>query len=176
MKDELRRHFKAIRKLNFDEYSKREDEIVSTFLSAFANKKSFFVYNSFGTECPTGKLIEILLILGKDVYLPRVEGDKMLAVRSDASTKMQVSSYGIKEPLGTAYNGDFDVIVCPLLAINSKGYRLGYGGGYYDKFCKNKNALKVGYGFSFQLTNEFEEDEWDVPVNFFTCEKGIKKF
>ena len=64
----------------------------------------------------------------------------------------------------------------PLLAVNPRGYRLGYGGGYYDRYLKDARTLKVGLGYSFQLTEEFEEDGWDQPLDEFICERGIYRF
>lgn len=89
---------------------------------------------------------------------------------------MSVNAFGIAEPQGQAFAGDFDVVVAPLLAVNSGGYRLGYGGGYYDKFMKNTNAVKAGLGYAFQMTDEFEEDGWDIPLDSYVCERGIYTF
>ena len=69
-------------------------------------------------------------------------------------------------------------MVIPLLAVNSNGYRIGYGGGYYDRYLKDirtKNTKKVGYGYHFQLT-EFTADEWDEPLDFFVNEEGVTEF
>ena len=64
----------------------------------------------------------------------------------------------------------------PLLAVNSRGYRLGYGGGYYDRFLKGAAAVKVGIAYDFQLTDEFEEDGWDEPLDLLITERGIYRF
>ena len=87
-----------------------------------------------------------------------------------------MAAYGGCEPAGAPYDGAIDVAVVPLLAVNSRGYRLGYGGGYYDRFLHGKNILKVGLGYRFQLTDEFEEDAWDEPLDEFICERGIFRF
>jgi 5-formyltetrahydrofolate cyclo-ligase len=176
MKDDLRYKYKIKRK--YFQHSIREvaDGCISdTFLEYFKDKQSFFIYYSFGSEADTHSLINNLLEMGKSVYLPRVEGENMVAV-SYFGGELKKSSLGTDEPTGEQYNGDIDVVVCPLLAINSKGYRLGYGGGYYDRFLKNSNSIKVGLGYFLQLTDEFEEDSWDEPMHLFICERGVYKF
>jgi 5-formyltetrahydrofolate cyclo-ligase len=178
MKDDLRYKYKIKRK--YFMHSQREvadGAIHDTFFELYGDRKSFFIYNSFGSEADTKSIISALIILGKDVYLPKTVGDKMYAVKYDGCEEHLVkSNLGIYEPQGEEYDGDFDVVVVPLLAINSRGYRLGYGGGYYDKFLKNTKAIKVGIGYSLQITDEFEEDEWDVPLDAFICEKGVYGF
>ena len=174
MKKELRTKFRQARRL-FDGSMRKECDglIASAFLSEYGKYGSFFIYNSFGDEADTHKITAQLLAMGKSVYLPRVEGKNIVAVPYGALKK---GAYGIEEPTGEPYFGRIDVAVVPLLAINSRGYRLGYGGGYYDRFLKQTDILKVGLGYFFQLTDEFTEDEWDEPLDSFVCERGIYRF
>ena len=60
--------------------------------------------------------------------------------------------------------------------MNGRGYRLGYGKGFYDKFLRGRpEILKVGLGYSFQLS-EFNEDGWDIPLDAFVSDTGVIKF
>ncbi len=86
--------------------------------------------------------------------------------------KTQIGAYGIEEPSGQAFEGEIQVTLVPLLAVNKKLYRVGYGKGYYDRYLKNRRTLKIGLGYSFQI-EEFKEDEWDEPLDAFVCEKEI---
>lgn len=177
MKDELRRKFKTARAgLTPDQRKASDAAICKSALSQIEKFNSFFIYNSFGSEADTHTLINELIARSKEVYLPRIDGKEMKAVRFSGNFKeLSVNKFGIAEPLGQVYEGGLDVIVAPLLAINSRLCRLGYGGGYYDKFLSGTKALKVGLGYHFQLTDEFEEDEWDVPLDMFINDKGIIK-
>lgn len=143
--------------------------IAEKFLFEFKDFESFFIYNSFSSEADTSRIITALLKAGKRVYLPRVEGDKLVAVPYGETHK---GAYGIEEPDGQAYEKDIDVTVIPLLAVNEKLFRIGYGKGYYDRYLKDRRTKKVGLGYGFQIT-EFKEDEWDIPLDFYLCEKGI---
>ena len=174
MKKELRTKFRQARRLFEGGLRKECDGLMaSAFLSEYGKYGSFFIYNSFGDEADTHKITAQLLDMGKSVYLPRVEGKNIVAVPYGALKK---GAYGIEEPTGEPYSGRIEVAVVPLLAINSRGYRLGYGGGYYDRFLKQTDILKVGLGYFFQLTDEFTEDEWDEPLDSFVCERGIYRF
>lgn len=174
MKKELRTKFRQARRL-FEGSMRNECNglMASAFLSEYGKYGSFFIYNSFGDEADTHKITAQLLDMGKSVYLPRVEEKNIVAVPYGAFKK---GAYGIEEPTGEPYFGRIEVAVVPLLAINSRGYRLGYGGGYYDRFLKQTDILKVGLGYFFQLTDEFTEDEWDEPLDSFVCERGIYRF
>lgn len=143
--------------------------ILDNFINAFSGYESFFIYNSFGLETSTKLIIDELLKTGKRIYLPRVEGDNIVAVPYGQTKK---GTLGIEEPTGQAYEGALDVTVIPLLAVNSKGVRIGYGKGYYDRYLKTVNTLKVGLGYDFQR-EEFEGEPHDIPLDLFLCEKGI---
>ncbi|MGN0823971.1 MAG: 5-formyltetrahydrofolate cyclo-ligase [Candidatus Coproplasma sp.] len=178
MKEGLRYKYKIKRK--YFQHSAREvaDGAIRDIIDlAFADKDSFFIYYSYGTEADTHALIENLLSLGKKVYLPRVEGDTIVPVPYTAQTELVKNSYGIPEPVGQAYEGDIDVCIAPLLAVNSKGYRLGYGGGYYDRyFAAHPNILKVGLGYSLQSCEDKFEENYDIPLDLFISERGIITF
>ena len=178
-KDELRYKYKIKRK--YFQHSAREvadGAICDALFAELGGYESFFIYYSFGAEADTHAIIGNLLKSGKRVYLPRVEGDNMLAVRyTGDADKLVKNSFGIYEPQGEAAEERIEVCIAPLLAVNPKGYRLGYGGGYYDRFFKqNKGVLKVGLGYYLQYTEDFTEEEWDEPLDKFISERGIMYF
>lgn len=174
MKDDLRAKFKGLRKdFTGTEREIATQKIIDTFLNCVKEYNDILLYNSFGTELDTHKLITALVENGKNVFLPRVVGKEIEAVPYGLTKK---GAYGISEPVGEKYEGKIDVVVVPFLAINSKGFRLGYGGGYYDRFLKGKNCLKVGLGYYFQLCDDFKEDDWDEPLDMMICERGIFRF
>ncbi len=146
--------------------------VLENFLNAYGENESFFIYNSFGTEADTKAIISALLAADKKVYLPRVDGNELQAVPYSLNQKTLKGAFGIDEPTGQAYSGDIEITVIPLLAINTRGFRVGYGKGFYDKYLNNAHTKKVGLGYSFQI-EEFSEDGWDVPMDAFVCEKGI---
>lgn len=151
----------------------KEDLLLGHFLSSgAADKESFFVYLSFSSEAPTDKLIAYLVAAGKKVYCPRVEDGEMAAVIFGED--FTLSRYGIREPVGEPFGGEIDVAVLPLLAVDERGARLGYGGGYYDRFLKGRPiGLKIAYCYDFQLVREVPEEEHDERADMIVTDKRI---
>lgn len=179
MKDELRYKFKIKRK--YFQYAQREvadGAVADAVVQAFGKFKSFFVYYSYGSEADTHALISRLLNEGKEVYLPRVNGQAIEPVRFyGKADELSKSPLGIKEPTGQAYLGEIEVALVPLLCVNPQGYRLGYGGGYYDRFLSaHPQTVKAGVGYYLQLTDENFQEEHDVPLDLMVTERGIIDF
>ena len=133
---------------------------------------SVFVYLSYSSETPTDKLIEGLLQTGCKVYCPRVENGELAAV--EYGEDFSVNAYGIREPLGESYQGEMDIVVTPLLAADEKGNRLGYGGGYYDRYFQtHKKAKRVGYCYDFQMINSVPVTDGDEKLDILVTDKRI---
>ena len=133
MKNEIRKNQKIKRRC-FGEIVRQEADraILETFLNVFLKYDSFFIYYSYSTEARTDFIIDELLKAGKSVYIPRVEGENIVAVPYFGQG-LKKGSFGIPEPEGQAFEGKIDITIVPLLAVNSKGFRIGYGGGFYDR-------------------------------------------
>ena len=170
MKDEIRNKIK-IKRRYFQYYQREMADLAvrDNFLNAFGGYQSFLIYSALPYETDTKQIISELLEAGKKVYLPRVEGENIVAVPYG---KMKKGAFGIDEPEGQAFKGEIEVTVIPLLAVNERGYRIGYGKGFYDRYLKDKKTLKVGLGYHFQI-EDFKEDKWDIPLDKFICEKGL---
>lgn len=175
-KEEIRRKLKIKRKYLGEIVRLEADRaIAEAFLQAFGGHDSFFVYNSFKDEARTDIIISALLDADKRVYLPRVEGESLAAVPFGRTTPVMRGAFGVEEPCGEAFAGVAQITVVPLLAVNSRGFRIGYGGGYYDRYLKDNPTLKVGLGYDFQF-EEFEEEEFDQPLDIYVSERGIYYF
>lgn len=179
MKADLRFKYKIKRK--YFQHSAREvaDGAISDCVRAlFYDKDTFFVYYSYSSEADTRALIEGLLSDGKRVFLPRVEGERMVAVEYFGNRGGLVENrFGIPEPQGEEYTGDIQVCIAPLLAVNEKGYRLGYGGGYYDRyFAAHPKTVRAGIGYSLQTCGDGFEEERDEKLDLFISERGITYF
>jgi 5-formyltetrahydrofolate cyclo-ligase len=156
----------------------KEERLIANFYKAIfgetpypGTRLNFFIYLSFFREAPTDGLIERLISDGHKVYCPRIENGGMTAV--EYGSDFTLSDYGIREPIGEVYQGDIDVAVIPFLAVDRQGNRLGYGGGYYDRFLKTSTAKRVAYGYSFQVVNEVPTDDWDEKVSVIVTDEKI---
>lgn len=148
-----------------------DEAIYNNFFSSdFAEKyESFFVYNSVNSEADTRRIIKRLVELDKKVYLPRVIGKNMEAV--PLGDKFIRSPFGIEEPVGNAYTGNIDVAIIPAFAFDLYGNRIGYGGGYYDRFLENRNIYKVICAYDFQLTRGIPQEKHDVAADYILTDK-----
>ncbi len=149
-----------------------DEAIFEIFMREFSAYKSFCIYNSIASEADTKKIIAALSGMGKAVYLPRVDGENIVAAPLG---ELKKGAFGIEEPCGQALKGYADITVVPLLAVNSSGQRIGYGKGFYDRYLKDSPTLKVGLGYFFQM-REFAAEARDVPLDLFICERGIYYF
>ena len=134
--------------------------------------KKWFVYLSFSSEARTDLVIERLLELGQEVFCPRVDGKDMYAVRYGED--FSLSKYGVREPVGEIYNGEMDIVILPMLAVDGQGNRLGYGGGYYDKWlAAHPNCKRVAFVFDMQLLKEVPSEETDQKMDMIITDKQV---
>lgn len=171
-KTEARSIFRTLRKELKN--AEKDDKITKFALDAFGAYESFFVYISIGTEVGTERIIEELKKRGKKICVPRVFDKEMRSVR--LSDKLHTGAFGILEPQGDTEE-TCAVAFTPMLAADKAGYRLGYGGGFYDKyFSGHETVLRVGLSYEGQLTDELYHEKTDMKLDAVVTENGIKYF
>lgn len=94
-------------------------------------------YSSMDHEPPTHELITRLRAAGATVLLPRINGNALQWITTDEHTHMTTNSLGIREPTGDPSTEEPSLWIIPALAVDADGYRLGQGGGYYDRALAN---------------------------------------
>ena len=91
---------------------------------------------------------------------------------------LQINKYGIPEPISKKKLIP-DILFVPLVAFDDKLYRIGYGGGYYDRYLsklrRKKNFLSIGFAFSFQRVKHVPKEKFDKKLSFIVTEKKIYK-
>lgn len=180
-KKRLRSYMKERRSQNENRDVKERLLVENFFKAVFEESEgagthlNLFVYLSYSSEAPTDKLIESMQKDGHTVYAPRVNGQVMEVV--EYKEDFTLSKFGIREPVGEVYKGNIDVAVIPLLAVDKRGYRLGYGGGYYDRYLKeNPKVLRVGYCYDFQVLEDIPQEAWDEKLDMLVTDKRIIRF
>ena len=168
-KKELGKRYKALRESL--KTAEKDIKIAERALEEFGGHESFFIYLSFNSEVGTEELIKSLQAKHKKICVPRIEGKEMLSV--PLTDKLEAGAYGILEP-AEGEEEVCQVVFTPLLAADGQGYRLGYGGGYYDRyFTAYPKVIKVGLAYSGQLTDKLPHEEGDVPLDFLVTETGV---
>lgn len=171
----LRNRMKALR-AELPDRAERDKRIFDNLFSfpAFARAESVFIYCSLAEEADTRGIICALLEQGKRVYLPRTDGKAMSAVRY-AGGALREGRFGVSEPIGEETADKPDVCILPLLAADGQFHRLGYGGGYYDRyFSQGKSGvLKIGICYDFQIADEVPSEEHDVLLDALVTDARI---
>ena len=91
------------------------------------------------------------------------------------AAEMSPNRFGIPEP--AAGDEPCEIAVVPLLAVDGQGYRLGYGGGYYDRyFAAHPDTLRVGFCYAGQAVGRLPRSEYDVPLHAAVTETGVTRF
>lgn len=144
----------------------------------FQKAQQIMIYLSIGWEIDTWGMVEELSKRGTEIYVPVVQKKpkRLVATRYLAKEQLVPGDFGILEPAPGALTVDpahLDLVIVPGLAFTPEGYRLGYGGGYYDRFLLTTPALKVGLCYTAFL-RDLPLDEWDQPVDFLGTEEGIR--
>ena len=118
--------------------------------------KNVASYHSYGDEPRTAELNKALLELGKTLLLPKVRGDMNLDwIKWNGDEKELTKKGNFFEPHGEPINSnEIDLVIVPTLHVNREGYRLGQGGGSYDRALAGMRAFRIGLIYTGEITNE----------------------
>lgn len=132
---------------------------------------------SFGSEVETAPLIDRLHAAGKRVVLPRIEAGDLVAVVHGPGDPVTATSFGVMEPQGADLVSpeDVDVVIAPGVAFDRRGARVGYGGGFYDRFVRRTrpDAPIVAIAFAIQVVEEVPEGAGDRRVDAIITEDEV---
>lgn len=149
----------------------------------FIESKSIGVYLPIGSEVQTDYIIRNALESDKIVMLPRVIINELhffIVEKHDYyHDSFDVNKFGIKEPKKTNMKLDFiDLLIVPGIVFDSRGYRIGYGYGYYDKFMAEKNfSRSIGLAYDFQvMKNPIPKFEFDKKIDILITDDRIQVF
>lgn len=139
---------------------------VCTFISAFK-------------EPDTLEIIRLLINEGKRVAVPVTDEKNVTLSLSyiDSTDGLTHGAYGIYEPsvIQPADICDMDAVLVPALAFDRFGGRMGFGKGYYDRLLAEKDCVKVGLCYDFQLLDKIPTEPHDVAMNYIITDKEIVK-
>jgi len=125
-------------------------------------------YVSYGYEPSTVELNRALIKSGKTLLLPRVNQDRIDWIYWDGDETKLVEKKKILEPLGDAVTQlpKIDVVIVPALRVDRDGYRLGQGGGYYDRALPSMSGWKIALVHSGEVTSEIlPRESHDIAVD-----------
>ena len=129
---------------------------------------TIYGYLPYNQEVRTIPMLEQALAEGKRVAVPKVYGDEMRFLYIDDLSRVEKGYAGIPEPIDDepVAEDPTALVLMPGLAFDRMGHRIGYGGGFYDKFLSaepDHPTLALCYGF--QMLDELPTEEFDIPVD-----------
>jgi 5-formyltetrahydrofolate cyclo-ligase len=125
-------------------------------------------YYSYGTEPSTIALNLAIIAAGKTLVLPRINGDEIEWVEWNGATENLAANGKFHEPIGNSYSdlNSIDLVLVPALAIDPDGFRLGQGGGFYDRALPSLRAWKHGVVYPYErMEHDLPREKWDVAVD-----------
>ncbi|MBU5438492.1 5-formyltetrahydrofolate cyclo-ligase [Tissierella sp. MSJ-40] len=147
----------------------------------YRDAKTIMTYISFKNEVYTHNIIKKSIIENKKIVVPiTIPETKELKISQVLDfSELEIGYYNIltpkKEFLRYIDPKDIDLVLVPGVAFDKNGYRIGYGGGYYDRFLDKlrKDAIKIGLAFDLQLIDKVPKDNYDKPVDIIITENEI---
>ncbi|WP_165875968.1 5-formyltetrahydrofolate cyclo-ligase [Hazenella coriacea] len=142
--------------------------------SFYQQSQTILCYMAFRNEVDLRGVMEDAWAQGKQVLLPKVNpADRtMKCIQVKQMSDLQPGSYGIMEPLDDSTKvvppTEIDLVLVPGVAFDLQGYRLGYGGGYYDRFFSptSSTPIRVGVAFPEQVVSDVYPERHDQPMHF----------
>lgn len=141
------------------------------------------LYIAFRNEVHTEEIIDDLLQRGKRVFIPITVHSTKAIILSELKNPiedLQPGNFGVLEPKPEAVRevdpSLLDLVLVPGVGFDKKGYRIGYGAGYYDRFLPrlSPDIPTVGLAYQLQLVDELPIDQYDYPLQYIITEEGIR--
>ena len=170
-KKELR---KAIREkkraMSAEEIEQKSQALTEAFLrsAAYQSAKTIYGYLPYNQEVRTVPMLEQALRDGKRVAVPKCYGDEMRFIYMVDLSAVEKGYAGIPEPIADEPVADDEsaLVLMPGMAFDPQGHRIGYGGGFYDKFlAKAPDHPTLALCYDFQVLPHLETEEFDIPVD-----------
>ena len=180
IKSKLRSKILKLRKSNINKNFKICPNRFFSFI-----KKNKYNFKNLGGYYPSNYEIDDLSILelfekkNYNISLPKIsKNNQMNFFKWSKNDPLKFNKYGIPEPMSLKIVYP-DILLVPLVGFDKDLNRLGYGGGFYDRYIekieKNKKIIKIGLAFSYQNLKKMQPDLHDKKLDFIITEKEILK-
>lgn len=170
-KNKLRKEILSLRnQMNLFEKERADFLITERVLGHnwFQTSDNILCYVNTGSEVSTRMILEESIRLGKNVYVPKVYGDKMKFLQINSLKDLEQGFKGILEPIeglplfSYSYMPENSLMIMPGVVFDKNRNRIGYGKGYYDKYLSDKPLLKkMALAYSCQIVDSFQVEEHD---------------
>lgn len=163
----IREQKRAMTEQQIEEASHRLGELFAAS-ELYRNANTIYGYLPYNQEVRTVPMLERAIRDGKRVAVPKVYGDEMKFIYMDDLNCVEEGYAGIPEPVADEPVADDPtaLVLMPGLAFDKEGHRIGYGGGFYDKFLSAEpKHPTLALCYAFQMLPKIETEEYDIPVD-----------
>lgn len=167
LRQQIREKKRAMTPEQIENASKKLGELFAA-TEAYQQAKTIYGYLPYNQEVRTTPMLERALREGKRVAVPKVYGDEMKFIYLEDLSRVEKGYSGIPEPVEDGPVGDDPtaLVLMPGMAFDREGHRIGYGGGFYDKFlAQEPNHPTLALCYAFQMLDKLETEEFDIPVD-----------
>lgn len=180
IKSELRKALKA-KRAAVDKKAEKDDFIRENLMCSdlYLDAKTILFYCAVDSEIDIDDCIADALLLGKRAALPVCINDRgdMEFYYINSFDDLNTGFFGVREPDVNKCERVSDlsntICVVPAIAYDKKGYRLGYGKGYYDRFLQKNALLSIGLCYNELIEDELPIGEFDIPVDYIITESTV---
>lgn len=177
-KKAIRKQIFAARKAHTDEEIDKWSRIIAdtvTNLPEYRDSDRLLAYADYNHEVMTGYIIETAWKDGKEVAVPKVVGQDMVFYKLTDFAQLEKGYFGIPEPArGEIVQWENAVMIMPGVAFDRENHRVGYGGGFYDRFLEKHPQIKrVAVAFDFQMMPEVPTEPTDISPEVIVTEKEV---
>ena len=170
-KQELRRTIRERKRaMTEEEIVERSNALAEKFYNspAYQAASTIYGYLPYNQEVRTVPMLQRALDDGKRVAVPKVYGEEMRFIYLDDLTQVSKGYAGIPEPIADAPVAEDKqaLVLMPGLAFDPQGHRIGYGGGFYDRFlAQEPHHPTLALCYEFQMQAHLDTEEFDIPVD-----------
>lgn len=170
-KQELRKEIRTKKRaMTQEQIEEKSRELCRLFLEsdAYRTAKSVYGYMPYNQEVRTVAMLEQALRDGKRVAIPKCYDKEMRFIWMTDLSQVEKGYAGIPEPIGDGPVADDEtaLVLMPGMAFDPEGHRIGYGGGFYDRFlAEEPNHPTLALCYDFQMLPKLETEEFDIPVD-----------
>ena len=183
VKENIRNEKRYERSLLSDAHIARLSDNFLTQWMKFSKELSYqsiALYYPFDNEASTLEIINYLHSKNKEVLLPVIENNSktLFFAKNGIQSELIKNNFGIFEPKNKEFVDieEIDIVLIPCVAFNDKLFRLGMGGGFYDRtFSKKSSTILIGMAYSFQYENESFQEKHDIKMDYVITQKGVLK-
>jgi len=146
-------------------------------LEEYQSAAAIYCYIDFKNEVSTEKIIAHAFSQQKKVAVPKIDAGKMNFYYIKSFDDLTPGYYNIMEPATDQIADEHGFMILPGVAFDKQGHRIGYGGGFYDKYLSaHRDLYKAAIAYDFQILDSITFEPHDIPIDILISEKGRIKY